>query len=243
MSTPDREFAGPVTGHFVAEPAGAFPILAAPAVVEVCKLAPEAIARWGIRDVEYVVFEPFRGRLRVRPAAIEDQVRHEQEEGLGRVSYSFGEFMDEFHDAPSKPAPTFDRLAQFKRDFRKLTPEQCERFRAAARKLIAPLSSTPRGSPGAPLVRELQEHPGFFDLRVDEGTRAVYTFGAPVRTGQPHIIWCRIGGAEALEKSTAIHPALDDRREDADEAGQLERVATGQPDLGSTPPRSPARLP
>jgi mRNA-degrading endonuclease YafQ of YafQ-DinJ toxin-antitoxin module len=180
--------------------------------MEVRKLAPEAIARWGLHDVDYVVFEPFKGGLRVRAAALEDQVRYEQDGGLGRVTYSLGEFLDEFHDAPFNPAPTFDRLAQFKRDYRKLTREQRERFRAAAKKVIAPLSTTPPGEPTQPLVRELQGHPGFFEVYVDRDTRAVYTFGQAVRPGQPHIIWCRIGGQDALDKHTAVHAVVTEVR-------------------------------
>ena len=210
--TADHETAGADSGHFVREPPDAFPILSAPAVVEVRKLAPEAIARWGLHDVAYVVFEPFHGGLRVRPAAIEDQVNYEQESGLGRVTYSLGEFLDEFEDAPSNPAPTFDRLAQFKQDYRRLTPEQRKRFRAAAKKVIAPLSTTPPGEPTEPLVRELQGHPGFFEMYVDHDTRAVYTFGRAVRQAQPHIVWCRIGGKETLDKTTAIHAAVTEFR-------------------------------
>lgn len=206
----DRETVEADKSHVVPDPADLFPILAAPTIVEVCKLTEEAISRWGLRNVEYVVFEPFRGTLRVRPAALEDQVKYEQEGGLGRVTYSLGEFLDEFHDAPSNPAPTFDRLAQFKRDYRKLTPDQRTRFRAAAKQVIAPLSTTPPGAAGRPLIRELPDHPRFYELQVDRNTRAVYTFGPAVRTGQPHIIWCRIGGEEALEKHTAVHAAIDD---------------------------------
>src|SRR6185437_13828910 len=102
------------------------------------------------------------------------------------------------------PAPTFDRLAQFKRDYAKLTPAQRQLFRAAAKKLIAPLSTTPPGDPGAPLVRELAEHPGFFELRVDGDTRAIYTFGQAVRGGQPHVIWCRVGSGAELDRPPAI---------------------------------------
>ena len=181
-----------------------FPVLAAPTVVHVSKLSPEAIARCGFRDVEYVVIEPAQGGIRLRPAGIEDQLQQEQEAGLGRVTYSLGEFLDEFTSAPSNPAPTFDRLAQFKRDYAKLTPSQRSLFRAAAKKLVAPLSTTPPGEPGAPLVSELKEHPGFFELRFDRDTRAIYTFGQAVRKGQPHLIWCRIGSDDDLDRPPAL---------------------------------------
>ncbi len=181
-----------------------FPLLAAATVVHVSKLSPDAIAQCDFRDVEYVVIEPVPGGVRLRPAGIEDQLQQEQEAGLGRVSYSLGEFLDEFTNAPSNPAPTFDRLAQFKRDYAKLTSPQRQLFRAAAKKLVAPLSTTPPGEPGAPLVRELAEHPGFFELRFDRDNRAIYTFGQAVRTGQPHVIWCRIGSDDELDRPPAI---------------------------------------
>jgi hypothetical protein len=181
-----------------------FPVLAAPTVVHVSKLSSEAIALCNLRDVEYVVIEPARRGMRLRPASIEDQLKHEQESGLGRVTYSLGEFLDEFTNAPSNPAPTFDRLAQFKRDYAQLTPPQRQLFRAAAKKFVAPLSTTPPGDLGAPLVRELKEHPGFFELRLDRDTRAIYTFGRALRQGQPHVIWCRVGGDDALDKPPAI---------------------------------------
>lgn len=181
-----------------------FPVLGAPTVVHVSKLSSDAISRCNLRDVEYVVIEPAQGGMQLRPAGIEDQVRHEQEAGLGRVTYSLGEFLDEFTNAPSNPAPTFERLAQFKRDYAKLTLPQRQLFRAAVRKFVAPLGTTPPGEPGEPLVRELQDHPGFFELRFGGGARAIYTFGQAVRQGQPHVIWCRIGSGDALAEPPEI---------------------------------------
>ena len=181
-----------------------FPILAAPTVVHVSKLSREAIAQCDFRDVEYVVIEPVRGGVRLRRAGIEDQLQHEQESGLGRVSYSLGELLDEFTSAPSNPAPTFDRLAQFKRDYARLTSAQRELFCAAVKKFVAPLSTTPPGDVGEPLVRELKEHPGFFEMRFARDARAIYTFGTAVRPGQPHVVWCRIGNNDALDRPPAI---------------------------------------
>jgi hypothetical protein len=181
-----------------------FPVLGAPTVVHVSKLSADAISRCNLRDVEYVVIEPAQGGMRLRPAAIEDQVRHEQEAGLGHVTYSLGEFLDEFTSAPSNPAPTFERLAQFKRDFAKLTPPQRQHFRAAVRKFVAPLGTTPPDEPGEPLVRELHDHPRFYEMIFGDGARAIYTFGHEVRRGQPHVIWCRVGAGDALVKPPAV---------------------------------------
>jgi hypothetical protein len=186
-----------------------FSVLGAATVVHISKLRPEAIERCDFGDVEYVVLEPAPGGTRLRPADIEDQVKHEQEGGLGHVTYSLGEFLDEFTNAPSNPAPTFDRLAQFKRDYAKLNPAQRQLFRVAAKKIVAPLSTTPPGDPGEPLVREIKDHPGFFEVRFATGIRAIYTFGRAVRPGQAHLIWCRIGTDEALDKPPTICSAPD----------------------------------
>src|ERR1700759_2197679 len=148
-----------------------FSALAAPTVVHVSKLSAEAIAHCDLRDVEYVVIEPATGGGRLRPAELEDQLQHEQEGGHGRVTYSLGEFLDEFTNAPSNPAPTFDRLAQFKRDYAKLTPPEREQFRPGGGKLVAPSGPTPSEKAVEPLVRELKELPGDYELRGTKGTR------------------------------------------------------------------------
>jgi hypothetical protein len=200
--TPSRDDSSPASNPPAATTIP-FPVLGAPTVVHVSKLSSAAISRCNLRDVEYVVIEPAQGGMRLRPAGIEDQVRHEQEAGLGHVTYSLGEFLDEFTNAPSNPAPTFERLAQFKRDYAKLTPSQRQRFRAAVKQFVAPLG-TPPDEPGEQLVRELQSHPGFFELKFGGGARAIYTFGQAIRRGQPHVIWCRIGCGDALGEPPAI---------------------------------------
>jgi hypothetical protein len=192
--------------------AGDFSVLAAPTVVHASKLTAEAIARWDLTDVEYIVIEPVESGVRVRAADIEDQLKHEQENGMGRLTYSLAEFLDEFNNTPLKSAPTFNRLAQFTRDYAKLTPEQRQRFHAAAKKLVAPLSTTPPGDIGRPLVRELDGHPGYWELWFDKDLRAIYTFGQSVRKDQPHVIWCRIGSEDARDKQTAPRDVSSFRR-------------------------------
>jgi len=96
--------------------------------------------------------------------------------------------------------PTFDRLALFKREYRRLTPEQQARFKVAVAKLIAALSQTPPRMPGEPLVNPLAGHRGVYELRFAPDGRATFTFGASVREGQPHVIWRRIGGHDVLDR-------------------------------------------
>jgi hypothetical protein len=187
----------------------AFPLLAAATIVHASKLSPEAIARCDLAGVEYVVIEPVQDGIRLRPASVEDQVKHEQEAGLGHVSYSLGEFLDEFTNAPSNPAPTFERLTQFKRDYATLTPRQRNLFHAAVKKFVAPLGTTPPDDATGSFVRELTDHPGFFEMRIGAAASAIYTFGQAIRHGQPHVIWCRIGNDDALDKQRAICNPVD----------------------------------
>jgi hypothetical protein len=61
--------------------------------------------------------------------------------------------------------PTFDRLALFKREYRRLTLERRARFKVAVAKLVAALSQTPPRVPGEPLVKPLAGHRGVYELR------------------------------------------------------------------------------
>ncbi len=72
--------------------------------------------------------------------------------------------------------PTFDRLALFKREYRRLTPEQQARFKVAVAKLIAALSQTPPRVPGEPLVNPLAGHRGVYELRFAPDGRATFAF-------------------------------------------------------------------
>jgi hypothetical protein len=184
---------------------GPAPEFAEPTVVKVSRLTANTIAHWNLGRSEYAVLEPFPGGTRARPAGLEDQLRYEQDNGLGRVTYSLGEFLAEVSNLPAIAAPTFNRLAQFKRDYAKLTLPQRELFREAAKRFIAPLTTTHPGVLGEPSVWELPDHPGFFELPLDRDLHAVFTFGRAVRQSEPHVIWCRIGGTEVLDRQTAVH--------------------------------------
>ena len=96
--------------------------------------------------------------------------------------------------------PTFDRLALFKREYRKLTREQKARFRAAVVKLVAALQQDPPRLPGDPLVHPLAGHRGVYELRFAPDGRATFTFAPPVRGTKPHVIWRRIGGHDVLTR-------------------------------------------
>ena len=95
---------------------------------------------------------------------------------------------------------TFDRLALFKREYRRLTPEQKARFKVAVAKLVAALKQTPPTLPGDPLVHPLAGHRGLYELRFAPDGSATFTLGPPVRGSEPHVIWRRIGGHDVLQR-------------------------------------------
>ena len=99
---------------------------------------------------------------------------------------------------------TAGQTRQFKRDYAKLTRSERQLFRAAVKKFVAPLGTTPPSDPAEPQVRELNDHPGFFEMQFSADARAIYTFGRAVRRAQPHVIWSRIGSGDTLDKPPAF---------------------------------------
>jgi len=95
--------------------------------------------------------------------------------------------------------PTFDRLALFKREYRRLTPEQQARFKVAVAKLIAALSQTPPRVPGEPLVNPLAGHRGVYELveRKKDGGLTVRLDGKRL-SGLWTLVPARLGAAGAI---------------------------------------------
>jgi hypothetical protein len=89
--------------------------------------------------------------------------------------------------------PTFEALARFNREFRRLSPELRHAFLAMLPLFITALRESPPAFPAALRVHRVQRHPrcGVFECR------------APVRcegdlpdagvADEPHVIWRRIG--------------------------------------------------
>jgi len=90
--------------------------------------------------------------------------------------------------------PTYGKTRRFKRDFARLTQDQKQAFRAAVRHFIADLSS---GSFRKGLrVKGVKGSPGLFEMAWAPDGRATFQYGEPVISGEPHIIWRRIGTHE-----------------------------------------------
>jgi len=93
--------------------------------------------------------------------------------------------------------PTFTRLPRFDADFDRLSPDENTRFLEAVKKLVAHLEE-PGGSSGGLRIKGVQGAPGIFELTWAPNGRATFQFGEPIRKGEAHVIWRRVGGHEVF---------------------------------------------
>jgi len=94
--------------------------------------------------------------------------------------------------------PTFAQTDRFRRDFAGLTAAQKAAFRAAAAKFVADLPSG-RFRPGL-RVRGVQGAAGVFEMTWADDGRATFEYGPPVRGGEIHVVWRRIGTHEVFTR-------------------------------------------
>ncbi|MEV5982859.1 hypothetical protein [Streptomyces sp. NPDC052114] len=88
--------------------------------------------------------------------------------------------------------PTYETLPRFTADLRRLSPEQRRRFRQVVSAFVDDLRT------GGPFrvglrVKGVQRAPGVFEVAWDGNGRATWSYGSEVVSGEPHIVWRRIG--------------------------------------------------
>lgn len=93
--------------------------------------------------------------------------------------------------------PTYERSPQFVDDYNDPSPEQRRLFRLAVEKFIADLRRGRGFRPGL-RVKGVQGSPGMFELTWAPDGRAVFSYGASIREGEPHIVWHAVGTHEVL---------------------------------------------
>lgn len=91
--------------------------------------------------------------------------------------------------------PTFDVAHRFWRDYATLTPEEKEAFANAVDRFREDLA-VGRGFRKGLRVKGVQGAKGVFEMTWAEDGRATFEYGGEVRSGEPHIVWRRIGGHE-----------------------------------------------
>ena len=88
--------------------------------------------------------------------------------------------------------PTYQRLPRFNKDFARLSAEEQEWFAEAVAKFVGDLRG---GRFWAGLrVRGIEGAPGIFEMTWAPDGRATFEYGDEITSGEPHIIWRRIGG-------------------------------------------------
>ncbi|PPS89470.1 hypothetical protein [Streptomyces sp. MH60] len=97
--------------------------------------------------------------------------------------------------------PTFETAAHFKRDFKRLSPEDKKRFEDIIQNKFVPDVAVGQFRPGL-RVKPVQgvnipagESP-IMEMTWAPDGRATWQFGPMVREGEPHVVWRRVGGHE-----------------------------------------------
>jgi hypothetical protein len=93
--------------------------------------------------------------------------------------------------------PTFDAEESFWAEYERLTTAQQRAFKEAVAKFVVDLR---RGQFRKGLrVKRVQARPDTWELTWAPDGRAMFRYGSAVRSGEPHVIWLRIGGHEIFE--------------------------------------------
>jgi hypothetical protein len=87
--------------------------------------------------------------------------------------------------------PTYEITERFRREYERLSSEQRAAFKRAVERFIADLS---KGRFRAGLrVKAVAGLPGCFEVTWAPDGRAIFTYGAEVTPGAPHVIWLAVG--------------------------------------------------
>ncbi len=89
--------------------------------------------------------------------------------------------------------PTYDDSeSRFQRDVKKLTPAQYAAFRRAVGRLVSALQRGEGFGKGL-RVKPVAGHEGVWEMTWAPDGRATFSYGPQQRTGEPHVIWRRVG--------------------------------------------------
>jgi hypothetical protein len=81
---------------------------------------------------------------------------------------------------------------------RRLTPAQRAQFDAASRRMVDALCKRPPKFEPALRVKRVQGEPGVWEMTWAADGRAIFSCGAEIRPGDPHVIWRRVGDHSIL---------------------------------------------
>ena len=95
--------------------------------------------------------------------------------------------------------PTYEWLARFRRDFASMTTAQQAALFATVAQLVEDLAAAKRFRKGL-RVKGVQGTTGIFEMTWAPDGRATFEYGDPVRGGEPHIVWRRVGTHAVLRE-------------------------------------------
>ncbi len=95
--------------------------------------------------------------------------------------------------------PTFAWLARFARDLDLLSPDQEAAFLTAVAQFVEDLGRGEGFRKGL-RVKGVKGAEGIFEMTWADDGRATFEYGVPVKEGEPHVIWRRIGAHKILNE-------------------------------------------
>lgn len=90
--------------------------------------------------------------------------------------------------------PTFERLARFDRDWADLSADERQAFREAVRLFLDGLRASRGRFHPSLRVHRIDGTDDIWSLSFGADARATFQYGEPIRSGESHIVWRRIGG-------------------------------------------------
>jgi hypothetical protein len=94
--------------------------------------------------------------------------------------------------------PTFAKTDTFKRDERTLSPEEHQALMRGVEKFVADLKRG-QGFREGLRVKSVQGAKGVLEMTWAPDGRCTFEYGPPLREGEPHIIWRRVGGHQIFD--------------------------------------------
>lgn len=94
--------------------------------------------------------------------------------------------------------PTYQARPRFLRDFKALTDAQVAAWERALDLFITGLQRN-RFDPSL-RVKRVQGYPGVWEVTWGPDGRATFEYGQEIRSGEPHVIWRRIGTHDVFRR-------------------------------------------
>ncbi len=94
--------------------------------------------------------------------------------------------------------PTFERLARFDREFRRLPRELQRAFLTMLPVFIEALRSSPPSFAPPLRVKRVRGTTSVWEITFAADGRATFAYGAEVTPGEAHVVWRRVGTHDVL---------------------------------------------